>query len=103
VKVEITDHLVKVSGPKGELSASLHRDLTVEMKDKQLIVSRHSEDKQHKASWFVEGSGAKHGFRRDPGATPKKLELVGVGYRRNEGEKASASCGILASHSLCAA
>ena len=81
VKVQITDHLVKVSGPKGELSASLHRDLTVEMKDKELIVSRHSDDKEHKALhglWraLVRNmvSGVTQGYS-------KKLELVGVGYR----------------------
>ena len=81
VKVQISDHQVKVSGPKGELGAALHRDLSVEMKDKQLIVSRHSDDKEHKSLhglWRAllrnMVSGVTQGYS-------KKLELVGVGYR----------------------
>jgi len=81
VKVEVKNGSVKVAGPKGELSVSIHPDVTVEVKGEDVIVSRHSDVKEHRALHGLFRAlianmmtGVTTGFSR-------KLELVGVGYR----------------------
>lgn len=81
VKVEVKNGSVKVAGPKGELSAAIHPDVTVEVKGEEVLVSRHSDLKEQRSL---------HGLFRAlianmvTGVTTgytRKLELVGVGYR----------------------
>lgn len=81
VMVKVSDHQVSVAGPKGELDAVVHRDISVELKDNQLTLSRQSNAKEQRAL---------HGLWRAllqnmiVGVTQGytiKLELVGVGYR----------------------
>jgi large subunit ribosomal protein L6 len=81
VKVEIKNGTIKVAGPKGELSVAIHPDVTVEVKDENVLVSRHSDVKEHRALHGLFRAlianmmaGVTTGFSR-------KLELVGVGYR----------------------
>lgn len=82
VTIEISDkNLVKVSGPKGELFQQVDIDLKVEMIDGQIIVSRPTEQKRHKAMHGLYRSlianmviGVSEGYEI-------KQELVGVGYR----------------------
>ncbi len=81
VKVHKADHTVKVTGPKGELSAVVHPRIGVEIKQETVTVSRPSDAKEHKALhglWraLVQNmiTGVTQGYTR-------KLELVGVGYR----------------------
>ncbi len=79
--------LVKVKGPKGELSLKLHPSVTIKETDNSLNLSPVSEDKQ---SWAMAGTmrslvnnmvaGVSQGFER-------KLQLVGVGYRAQAGGK----------------
>ncbi|TXC78426.1 50S ribosomal protein L6 [Luteibaculum oceani] len=82
VDVKISDkNVVTVKGPKGELTETVDPAIGVEVKEGEIIVTRPSEAKPHKA---------KHGLYRAlinnmvEGVTKgyeKKLELVGVGYR----------------------
>lgn len=81
VKVDIDGNVVKVKGPKGELSRELHKDMLIERVDGNIIVKRPSDDKTHKAL---------HGLTRTlianmiTGVTKgyqKSLEISGVGYR----------------------
>ena len=81
VKVHTSDRTVKVTGPKGELTAEVHPAIGVEIKDDTVLVSRPSDAKKDRAL---------HGLWRAllqnmvVGVTQgysKKLELVGVGYR----------------------
>ncbi len=82
VKINISkENIVKVSGPKGELEQNVDNDIKVEIKENQIIVSRPTEQKRHKAM---------HGLYRSlinnmvigvfEGYTIKQ-ECVGVGYR----------------------
>ncbi|HTK11127.1 MAG TPA: 50S ribosomal protein L6 [Ktedonobacteraceae bacterium] len=75
------DNLVTVKGPKGELSQWVDPELTLELENGQLTVSRPSDSKDHKS---------KHGLYRTlvnnmvVGVTTgytKQLEIHGVGYR----------------------
>jgi large subunit ribosomal protein L6 len=81
VKVEVKNGIVKVAGPKGELSVPIHPDVTVEVKGEDVLVSRRSDIKEHRALHGLFRAlianmitGVTSGFSR-------KLELVGVGYR----------------------
>jgi large subunit ribosomal protein L6 len=82
VSIDVIDgNLVKVKGPKGELSQQIHQDLKVVIEDGTLSVQRPSDEQQHREV---------HGLYRtlinnmvigvSEGYT-KELELVGVGYR----------------------
>ncbi|HEX2171712.1 MAG TPA: 50S ribosomal protein L6 [Dehalococcoidia bacterium] len=75
------DNLVRVKGPQGELERRLPGDMRIVRDGDQLIVTRPSDKKQHKALHGLTRSllanmveGVARGFRRD-------LEIQGVGYR----------------------
>lgn len=75
------DNTVTVKGPKGTLSQKVNPDLTVEVADGHLTVSRPSDDREHRAQHGLFRAllhnmviGVSTGYR-------KEMELVGVGYR----------------------
>ena len=81
VTVTIEPELVRVHGPRGELSERVHRDITVAQEDGTLLVSRPTDRGEHRAL---------HGLTRSlvanmvEGVTTgfiKRLEIQGVGYR----------------------
>ncbi len=81
VKVEVKNGAVKVTGAKGELSAAIHPDVTVEVKGEEVLVTRHADLKEQRSLHGLFRAlianmvtGVTTGFSR-------KLELVGVGYR----------------------
>ncbi len=81
VKVERKDGVLKVTGPKGELSALIPESIGVEVKENQIVVSRSSEEKSQRAlhgTWraLINNmmKGVSEGYQR-------KLEIVGVGYK----------------------
>jgi len=81
IKVQKTDRRITVAGPKGELQAEFHPDITVDIKDNIITVARPSDVKEHRALhglWraLIQNMilGVGNGYTR-------KLELVGVGYR----------------------
>jgi large subunit ribosomal protein L6 len=81
VKIQKADQNIKVSGPKGELSALIHPSIAVDVKENQVLVARSSDAKAHRALhglWraLIQNmiTGVTTGYSR-------KLELVGVGYR----------------------
>lgn len=93
------DNVVKVKGPKGELSQQVNPDIKVKAENNELIVERPSDDKEHRALHGLYRSllhnmvvGVTEGFR-------KEMELVGVGYRvSNNGQVLELSLGY--THSI---
>ena len=83
-KVTVTihpDNTVTVKGPQGELSQKVDVDITVKQEDKQLIVTRPTDQKRHRSLHGLYRAllanmvtGVSEGFTI-------KQELVGVGYR----------------------
>jgi len=49
VEVTIYGSDVKVKGPKGELSRTVHRDMSVQLEDNQLIVNRPTDHRLHRS------------------------------------------------------
>ena len=88
VTVTIAKNRVKVTGPKGELSRTLNPEISVAQEDNTLIVTRPSDDQEHRSQHGLARSlinnmvtGVSNGFE-------KQLEIVGVGYRvEKAGEK----------------
>ncbi len=81
VEVTIEGDLVRVKGPKGELEHRVRPEAVIRVDDGQLLVTRTSEAKQHRAYHGLTRAllanmveGVSNGFR-------KGLEIVGVGYR----------------------
>jgi large subunit ribosomal protein L6 len=81
VQVQIEPELVRVNGPRGELSERVPRDIAVEQRDGELVVTRPTDRAEHRAL---------HGLTRSlvanmvVGVTTgyeKRLEIQGVGYR----------------------
>jgi large subunit ribosomal protein L6 len=81
VEVKVDGDEVRVKGPKGELTQRIRPEAAVTIEDGQLVVTRQSDSKQHRAyhgltralvANMVEGVST--GFQ-------KSLEIVGVGYR----------------------
>jgi large subunit ribosomal protein L6 len=81
VTVAIEPELVRVNGPKGELSERIHRDITVAQEGEELLVTRPTDRGEHRALHGLTRSlvanmvlGVTDGFQ-------KTLEIQGVGYR----------------------
>lgn len=98
VTVDIKDNEITVKGKLGELTQSFS-EISIEVEDGNVILTRPSESKPHKA---------KHGLYRALVANmvtgvskgwTKELELVGVGYRAsNQGQKLDLALGF--SHNI---
>ena len=81
VDVTIEGRVVKVKGPKGELTRTVPSTISVQQVDGQLLVARPDDERDNRALHGLTRSlvnntvvGVTDGFR-------KQLEIVGVGYR----------------------
>jgi len=81
VTVTIDPGVVRVHGPKGELSERIHRDITVAQEGEEIRVTRPTDRGEHRALHGLTRSlvanmveGVTDGFQ-------KTLEIQGVGYR----------------------
>ena len=81
VTVKVDNNTVTVKGPKGELTQKVHPDLTINVEDGHVVITRPSDDREHRAQHGLFRAlihnmvvGVSTGYR-------KEMELVGVGYR----------------------
>lgn len=82
VEVRIEDGFIKVKGPRGELTQTIHPKIKFEKKDNQLIATvKNSPDKAERALWGLFGSLAQNMVRGVSEGFEKKLEVNGVGYK----------------------
>ena len=84
VTVEIANNVVTVKGPKATLTQSYSANVTVEVKDNQILVTRNDETKDSNAKQGLYRQlinnmviGVKDGFT-------KSLTVNGVGYKLNK-------------------
>jgi large subunit ribosomal protein L6 len=95
VKVNIKGNEVTAEGGKGKLSRSFHPDISITLKDGNLIVARPTDNRNHRALHGLTRSllanmveGVTKGFE-------KVVELSGVGYRaQRAGNKLSLQIGF---------
>jgi large subunit ribosomal protein L6 len=82
VTVDIKDTLVKVKGPKGELSLDLRPEVIVAKTDSQLNVTVKKPDvKLHKALWGLSRALINNMIVGVTSGFSKILEINGVGYK----------------------
>jgi large subunit ribosomal protein L6 len=81
VTVTVEGSMVRVTGPRGELSRTVHRDIGVAVDGAMVNVTRPSDEPEHRALHGLTRTlvanmveGVTTGFR-------KELEIVGVGYK----------------------
>jgi len=81
VEVAVAKNVVNVKGPKGQLSRTIDPDITVTVDNGEVVLSRPSEQKRHKAMHGLYRSlianmitGVNTGFKTEQ-------EVVGVGFR----------------------
>lgn len=95
VQVTIDGTHVVAKGPKGELAMDVHPDMRLHLEDGKLIVTRPTDQPQHRALHGLTRSllanmvtGVEEGFT-------KTLELQGVGYRAQQaGSKVQLALGF---------
>ncbi len=81
VEVEIKDSVVSVKGPKGSLSKEVHSEISVEIKDGQVVVSRPNDSKTFRSLHGLYRSLIANMVEGVHNSFEKKLEIVGVGYK----------------------
>ena len=81
VEIKMEKRLVKIKGPKGEISKEIPLDIGIEIKDKEILLNPKRKTKKSGALWGLTRSllyndvqGVTEGFK-------KELELIGIGYR----------------------
>jgi large subunit ribosomal protein L6 len=81
VTVSIEPEIVRVAGPRGELSERVPRDITVAQEDGQLVVTRPTDRGEHRALHGLTRSLVANMVEGVTNGYQKTLEIQGVGYR----------------------
>jgi len=81
VTITFKDAIVTVKGPKGELTQEIDRDITIEITETELIVSRPTEQIRHRAMHGLYRSLISNLVKGVTEGYKKELELVGVGFK----------------------
>ena len=81
VTVAIAGNTVSVKGPRGELSRTLHAELSVAMEEGAVVVRRPSDSNKHKALHGLSRTLVANMVEGVTKGYEKALEIQGVGYR----------------------
>jgi large subunit ribosomal protein L6 len=81
VTVTIDPGVVRVHGPKGELSERIHRDISVAQEGEELNVTRPTDRGEHRALHGLTRSLVANMVEGVTDGFSKTLEIQGVGYR----------------------
>src|SRR5712671_640899 len=81
VTVSLEPQLVRVNGPKGELTERIPRDITVAQEGEELIVTRPTDRGEHRALHGLTRSLVANMVEGVTDGYTRRLEIQGVGYR----------------------
>jgi large subunit ribosomal protein L6 len=81
VTVAIDPEVVRVNGPKGDLSERIPRDITVTQEGDQILVTRPTDRGEHRALHGLVRSLVANMVIGVTAGYEKRLEIQGVGYR----------------------
>jgi len=84
VQVNIKKNTVTVTGPKGELTRSFNRDMSIKLQENILTVSRPSDSKQHRSLHGLTRSLLANMVEGVTKSIERNLDIVGVGYRAEQ-------------------
>jgi len=93
------DNIVTVKGPKGELKQAVDREITVEIKDGEVIFTRPTDQIRHRALHGLYRALVANMVKGVTEGYKKNLELIGVGFKAsNQGNVLDLSLGY--SHNI---
>ena len=81
VTVTVDGNVVRVKGPKGELTRSVRPEISVKVDDGVVTLERASEVKQHRAYHGLTRALLANMVQGVTGGYRKSLDIIGVGYR----------------------
>jgi large subunit ribosomal protein L6 len=81
VQVQVEPEVVRVNGPRGELAERKSRDIAVEQQESDLVVTRPTDRKEHRALHGLTRSLIANMIEGVTSGFEKRLEIQGVGYR----------------------
>jgi len=81
VTVEVKDGIIKVKGPKGELTQSYDQRIKITIENNQVVLTRDSNEKEIRALHGLYRALIQNMITGVTEGYTKKLEIVGVGYR----------------------
>jgi len=83
VTVENNNGLVTVKGPKGELSLELANNISLNIEENTVVVTRDNEENKTKAMHGTTNALIRNFMEGVTNGFAKGLEIIGVGYRFN--------------------
>jgi large subunit ribosomal protein L6 len=81
VEVTVEGYHIMVKGPKGTLELRAHPDINVRVDEGNVLVTRHSDDRDHRALHGLTRSLVANMVQGVTDGFSKVLEIQGVGYR----------------------
>jgi large subunit ribosomal protein L6 len=82
VEIKLDDkNVITVKGPLGELSEKIDKDINIEIKDNQVLVTRPTDNKVHRSLHGLYRALIANMVEGVSKGYEKKLQIVGVGYR----------------------
>ena len=95
VEVKNEGNLVTVKGPKGELTRQFDKDLTIDIAEGVITVTRPSDDKRHRSLHGLTRTLIANMVEGVTNGYSKTLEIEGVGYRAaKSGNKVTLNLGF---------
>ncbi len=80
VEVKIKGQDVIIKGPKGEISKEVPRDIAIDLKDKEILLSPKRKTKKSGALWGLTRALLNNDIKGVTEGFEKELELIGIGY-----------------------
>lgn len=82
VTITVTaDNVLTVKGPKGQLTQNIDRDITIEVKEGEVVFTRPTDQIRHRAMHGLYRSLVNNMVKGVTEGYKKELELVGVGFK----------------------
>ncbi len=81
VKIQQTGQSLTIAGPKGQLSATVHPRIGIEIKESTIVLSRQSDVKTDRSLHGLWRALLQNMVLGVTAGYQRKLEMVGVGYR----------------------
>ncbi|MFL5895183.1 MAG: 50S ribosomal protein L6 [Thermoleophilaceae bacterium] len=81
VELAVEPELVRIKGPKGELQERISRDITVAQEEGEIVVTRPSDRRDHRALHGLTRSLVANMVQGVTDGFEKRLQIQGVGYR----------------------
>ncbi len=99
VTVDYRGSVLTVKGPRGDLSLDVHADMTLEISESRIVVTRPSDGRTHRALHGLTRALIANMVHGVANGYSKTLEIIGVGYRaQKDGKKLVLSLGY--SHTI---